>query len=767
VAYFVDGFSQQDPLTGISTTAINQNAIDQVVVQTGGFDAEYGKIMSGLVNVVTREGGQEYFGSVELITDNLAGDWIGAKKYDSNIYDVSFGGPVPGLANMTFFLSGERRWSRDRTPRPVEETLVSDLLAGVESLEFESDSLIFKDGRLPANTLSGWTWQGKLSWNLTPDVKLKVGTLGSGDKWQEFRQAYLFNTDHTPRYEDTNQSVFATFTHSVNPKLFYEIGGSWFYTERFRGDGVHFKDLEAYGVNGEDGNPRFDSNVSLFFYGDTANGDHIWDDYLHRESSYLGFKGDVTHLWQQHHTAKAGFEFRRHTLRLYHHLFPIQVYKWFEDPDDRDDSAFLDVDRYGYAMDDPEEHLDEGLDGAKNPTDLGIYLQNKYEVGDFVLRAGIRYDYLSPETPRVRDDNLPLGEDQATLDEDEDLEDSKAYNKVSPRVGVGFPIGERTLFHANYGKFFQQPNLQDLYVSYSYLEHKAQTGGYFFAFGNPNLEPEETTAYEVGFTQQVSPTATFDVTAFYKDVKNLVEVISITAAPNNYSSYRNRDYGTIKGIDASLNLRRTNNIAANLFYTLSYANGTGSTSDTQRNIAWNAEEPPKQTAPLDFDQRHKFTLNLDWRLGKGGGPLLGESFRPLENAGLNVLVNVGSGFPFTPTKPYDAITLANVSSEPAGPVNSHRGPWTFRVDLKANRSVDVSGFNLDFYVWVMNLFDRENPLTVYETTGDPFTTGWLGTPTGAAGYATAEARGLYDLRQNNPNNFDVPRLVRFGLRTSF
>ena len=55
-AYFVDGFSQQDPLTGNSTTAINNDAIQEVVVLNGGFNAEYGRIMSGVVNVVTKEG---------------------------------------------------------------------------------------------------------------------------------------------------------------------------------------------------------------------------------------------------------------------------------------------------------------------------------------------------------------------------------------------------------------------------------------------------------------------------------------------------------------------------------------------------------------------------------------------------------------------------------------------------------------------------------------------------------------------------------------
>src|SRR5258705_381704 len=62
-AYFVDGFSQQDPLTGNSTTAINNNAISEVVVMTGGFDAEYGRIMSDVVNGITQEGGEKDNGS--------------------------------------------------------------------------------------------------------------------------------------------------------------------------------------------------------------------------------------------------------------------------------------------------------------------------------------------------------------------------------------------------------------------------------------------------------------------------------------------------------------------------------------------------------------------------------------------------------------------------------------------------------------------------------------------------------------------------------
>ena len=64
---------------------------------TGGFNAEYGRIMSGAVNVITREGGDRYFGAIEAVSDVLSGDWVGSVNTDYNIYDGSLGGPLwPG-----------------------------------------------------------------------------------------------------------------------------------------------------------------------------------------------------------------------------------------------------------------------------------------------------------------------------------------------------------------------------------------------------------------------------------------------------------------------------------------------------------------------------------------------------------------------------------------------------------------------------------------------------------------------------------------------
>jgi outer membrane receptor protein involved in Fe transport len=759
VAYYVDGFSQQDYLTGNATTAINQNAIQEVTVTTGGFNAEYGKIMSGAINVVTKEGGAKYSGNVELVTDN--GINSKSERYDYNLYDLSLSGPlIPGNDKTSFFISGERRWQGDRSPSGIG------------------------GGILKNNTLGGYTWQGKFGFKLTNAMDLKLGTLGSIDDWREYRNAYLFDASHMPRYLDKNYSYFGTLTHNLSPSLFYTLSVNFFSTERKRGDGVHFDHLRDYGR--PEGNPDYDIGRALFYYGDDPNtpigrdadgfitGDegHVWDDYLHRKSSYYGLDFALTNQINQYNQIKAGFEFQRHTLRFYDHLWPVAQYRGLES------GGYQDVNNFGYdQLGEESDTSFGGLDGAKHPITFALYLQDKVEWRGLILNAGLRWDYLDPKTKRLKEETNPL-DSQGQLSKGQ-LEDSKAHHQFSPRLGVGFPVTDRTVFHFSYGKFFQQPELQNLYVSYRYLEYKVQTGGYYYAFGNPNLKPEQTTAYEVGVSHQMGSNVKIDVTAYYKDVKDLTEVVNQPVKVGRaFASFRNADFGTVKGLEFALNMRRTNYITLNLSYTLAYANGTGSFTNSHRNIAWTASTttvPPKMVAPLDFDQRHKISAMVDIRAQKGEGIQIG-NVRPLENAGVNFVFNAGSGKAYTPAVMANEVTLGNYAPRPAGPINSSYGPWTMRLDLKANKVFSLKRIELDFYVWVLNLFDKDNAIHVFETSGLPDNTDWLSTPEGQQFIQKNEGissnTGLtgeqeYELAQRDPSNYDIPRMIRFGVRIGF
>ncbi len=758
-AYFVDGFSQQDPLTGTSSTSISNSAIEEVVVLTGGFNAEYGRIMSGAVNVITKEGADKYFGSIEAVSDMMAGDWVGARKTDYNVYGLALGGPVlPNLDNLSFYVSSERRWQADRSPSFLTDQFRSQL----SSLGLDSD---YK----PSNNSGGFTFQGKLGWQINDAMSLKVGGLGSEENWREYNHAYLFNLEHSAKYLDRNKSYTANFNHVVSPKTFYTLGVNWFETLRKRGDGLAFDRLAEYY---RDPNPRFDTDVPLFF----TKG-HVFDDYLQRRSSYYGVQGNMTSQINRYHQLKAGADFQRHTLRLFNHFFPIQL--------GGANPNLTDWDGYGYNMIVVRDtagviqrvdlnEVNDGRDGAKHPKTWSAFAQDKFEREGVIVNGGLRLDHINVDTKALVSESRPLGSPDAIGNlpdslENSDLTGNKTYARLSPRLGVAFPVDEKTQLRFNYGQFYQQPNLQDLYVSYRFLQHKIRTGGYFVGFGNPNLKPEQTTAYEVGVARQLGDKARVDITAYYKDVKDLVEITNVPSFPNSFSSYRNRDFATIKGIDIGYTTRKVNNVSASINYSLSYAQGTGSVSNSQGNIAWTASDPPKQTAPLDFDQRHKLSMNMDWSLGKGEGMALGK-WHPFEDLGINVLYNVGSGTPYTPTGVYNEVTLANVNSSPIGPLNSRYGPWTSNLDMKATRGFHLGGTKFVASLLVLNVLDAKNATGVYTGTGSAFTTGWLNTEDGQSfvGNTTAKnGEALYNLAQNNPNIYSNPRLVRFGIRANF
>lgn len=775
VAYFVDGFSQQDPLTNLSTTAINNNAIEQISISTGGFNAEYGWVSSGAINVTTKEGAKKYAGAIEAISDGFMGE---ANRYDYNHVAMNLDGPLP-LASLkekgSFFLSMERRREGDRSPRALA------------------------DGMLPHNSLSGWTWQGKLKLDLNPNNQLRLGTLGSRDAWNEFNMNYYFNQEHAPRYLDENYSYYARWTNNLSPKTFFELGGTYYLTKRFRGDNRHWDDVIAYGR--PDGNPRLDA-TTLFQQWDDPSTEvdegHVWDDILKRSSSYIGGSFKFNSQINKSNLLQFGVDVESHKLRFMNHYFPTQVDTTLlaniADTSIYYTQGFQDANGYGYRYrgyrivdgkavpDGTLEEVNDGPDGAKKPYTFALYLQDKVEWQGLVINAGVRYDYLNANTDRLRNEERPLDPDGYLLLDDptaeqvelgnkldeSDFEKAKAEQKLSPRLGIGFPVSDRTVFHVNYGKFFQRPELQYLYVNTEWLERMVKDHPYYAPVGNPNLEPEQTTAYEVGVAHQLGDFTSLDLTAYYKDIKGLTEVINQSSVPNSFPVYRNYDFGTVKGIDASLKMRRTRNISAELNYSLSFATGTGSYATSQSNIAWTNNERPIRVSPLEFDQRHKLTGIMDVRAGRGQGPKIGD-MHPFENAGVNFLFTAASGTPFTPIRVVNEITMGAFSPVPVGAVNSRTTPWTYRLDLKANKTFMIARLNLDVYLWVINVFDRKNVVEVYEGSGLADNTGWLATPEGQAFVDQYGDEGVekYNIKQRNPMHYDTPRQVRLGLRVNF
>lgn len=781
VAYYVDGFSQQDPLTGLSTSNISNNAIQEVSIITGAFPAEYGHVASGIVNVITKSGSDEYHGTIEGVTDNFAS---GSKKiYDHNFYTADFSGPLPGLEKGYFYVSGERRYLQDRTPSPVTEELFGEYGVPTDN-----------GNVLPNNHLSGWSYQGKFDYSFSPNFKLVLNGNGSVDSWQDYNHAYnnldqLGEIEHTARYEDKNYGINAKITHTLNADNFYNLSLSFFSTERFRGDGILWDDYAAYDRGYDiDGNkipnPRQDVH-NLMKEGDSIyvtvidsitdplNHDTsevfsefreaYFDDYLKRKSQYIGVKGDYTSQLNQFHTLKVGFDFQQHTLRYYRDLSPTEGY----DP--------ANINRYGYDSLGNESDSEGFKNDTKKPINIGIYIQDRLDWRGLIVNAGLRFDYFDYKALRITNLERPfdpdnIDESDLVIDET-DLADSEKFSRLSPRLGISFPISDVTQMHINYGKFFQRPDLANLYIGYDFMEARIGAGS-FYAFSSPNLEPEKITQYEIGFTRQLGEYTAVNFTTYYKDVQDLSQITTQAPAhPYQYDFYGNIDFGTIKGVDISFDMRRNNNISLNLKYSLSYANGTGSFSGTNFNIAWkNSEGGPKSTNPLDFDQRHTLIGGFDFMTVEGEGPAIG-GYKVFENMNINLLANVGSGTPYTPTLVYDALSYASVKQAPTGAVNSANLPWHYTVDMKIQKVFKVNDYSIVPYFWVKNLFDTKNAIAVYEGTGEAYQTGYLEAPEGIKKSENPnngeQYADRYNFLERNPKNYGAPRMIFAGLRIKF
>lgn len=341
------------------------------------------------------------------------------------------------------------------------------------------------------------------------------------------------------------------------------------------------------------------------------------------------------------------------------------------------------------------------------------------------------------------------------------FEDYKPQVSFMPRIGVSFPVTDRALFFASYGVVTQRPSTN----SWQDLSGYVGTGG----INNTNLKPESTTKYELGFRQRLGERSALTISGFFQQIDNLIQQRNLVEAyPNSYTTYQNVDFGTVKGMEFGFDMRRTNGVAASLNYTLSFADGTGSSSTTTGTINWIDETVPNFISPLSFDQRHKMNASIDYSLGKGEGPMVGGT-HILQNFGVNVLFTAGSGFPYTAASNVGPLT-ASRAPVPSGAINEDRMPSSNRIDLKLNRRFDVKGdASVTAFLWVENLLDSDNVQNVWRTTGLPGDDGYIATQEGQADLlANPEVwETLYRRRTELPGNYGIPRQIRLGLRLDF
>lgn len=358
--------------------------------------------------------------------------------------------------------------------------------------------------------------------------------------------------------------------------------------------------------------------------------------------------------------------------------------------------------------------------------------------------------------------------------------DYKPQINVLPRVSFSFPISDEAVFFANYDVLSQRPqtNIFSQPVDY-YLLSQLNSN----SLANPDLKPQTTIDYQLGFKQKLTTSSALSITSFYRELRDQLQQVSIlTAYPVGYTTSANRDFGTVKGLTIDYDLRRTGNASLRLSYTLQFANGTGSSANSAANLLASGQGSILIPLPLNYDQRNTLVASFDYRYGSGtsyNGPKALQSV--LAGAGANVLFRAGSGTPFTrqelPTKLEADARFRNL----AGSINGSRLPWSYNVDMRIDKDITIGKTKenksnsqpayLNVYFLVQNVFNFQNILNVYPATGNPDDDGYLTSPNGQKeAVQTTNPQSfalLYQYRVNDPNNYSAPRLVRLGASINF
>jgi hypothetical protein len=508
--------------------------------------------------------------------------------------------------------------------------------------------------------------------------------------------------------------------------------------------------------------------------------------YFKQDVTTFGVTGDVTKQFGRVHEVRAGFEWNKSTVRrLSYGPFSLKLNllknglpggEGLSGDELMHRLARLEsADMYGYDIYGNEYESGDfdkkGLNGPKEPVFASAFISDKMEYQDLVLNLGLRYDYIDAQGFKLGDGNSYTEGDLGLVDASTiDFQDAKSY--VSPRVGMSFPVTDRTTFHANYGQYIQQSRLRDIYLSWHYLSRILLSGGN--AFTDPvgfDIQPTRTTSYEIGFKQQISENAAFDLTAFYNNKQGQIQIRQVAGVQDGqagtFYGYQNGDFSTTTGFQAGLTLRRTSRVQANLQYTYSDARGTGSQSGSQFGaVRINSRDLPNYNTPLDYDQRHRGSVEVDYRFAANDGPDLA-GMKVLENFGANVLFTFNSGNPYTRIIPTGFSTL---NSRPIETTNASATPWVAQVDLRLDKTLEFGSVDMNIYMRIENLLNSKNVLDVFPTSGDANDDGWLQTVEGSKNAAAQNQLGPYtDLynaytNQNNPGFFNTPRSVIFGVR---
>jgi outer membrane receptor protein involved in Fe transport len=759
IAYMVDGMYVEDAIYAGMGTFVNRGAVEEMKVEVGGFNAEYGEAQSGVVNIVTKEAGSMVGGSLETST----GEWGNLhlsgyqplslpddlRDFHNLLGTISL--PFPEIPELSLFLAGEQTFRRYQVLEfdniVYDPTSITDPTNRYYGDSVGDTLMIFSAGKMrlahPYDRYAGWRAFGfyksfdyniKLTYRPSSLIKVNLIFRTTDRRFRNYAYNWQYAQNAQHITTDLTDQEGLTFRHQITPSTFYTLNVNRFWKSRtykipglvgdVLGPGLHTQDFNHNGVGApQDPNELWHYDPSSPDYPNQSSTGQFYDPltiigydstrgvnvYSGGTTQYwtqnfqqsMGAKFDITSQITKNNELKAGMEVRM--LDIY---FRELQYPWLETPFS-------------------ENYL-------HHPREASMYFQDQLDLGRVILNLGGRVDYARSGGRIWADPKDPTSV----------FTDANPKFQFSPRLGFGYRITEATTFHFNYGHFFQIPEYRNLYLG-STLDLTIRP-----IIGNPSLSAQKTISYEFGAKHQFSDYLAVDVTAWTKSLTGQTGAINIqgfdpdSLGAYNYYIFDNYDYGTAKGIDFTVEKRFNNNYGLSLNYTYSVAKANRYYSWTGYWNSETAETEPKLEILMPYDQTHKLDANLYLKFEEGFGPeVLG--IKLLERWFFNFIFTYQSGYPYTPV----------VGSKVGDPMSA-RSPARSQVDATFRREFTLmKDVTFGVFARVINLFDQKNILYVYPATG--------------SATQPDPASGGYSTYFNRPDFFDVRRQIDLGVRLDF
>jgi len=560
LVYLLDGLPVQDVMTGGFKTDIPNSSIMGLSLHTGGFEAEYGNALSGVVNIITKTGTNEHRFSVKGVKDNLFG---GTQVSKSNEFEVSGSGPLVEdklfyLGSLNGVFTGTRWWQ---------------------------DLQYFFSGTYDK------TWSGfaKLDYLFSPTLRLGGQVLFSDRMWHDYEFNWRFNLAGLPPENRRSYRVAAILSHTVSDDFFYTASLSKFHLKNSIGEGAKgdYVDSEPY---------QYD-----FFLRYIVDGQRAWWSRTTQESYMARFDG----VWKlaDEHLLKFGGDFVYYNINS--DLVKYEPRKtYFGKP----------------LVNEPQLNFNSAY--TYHPRQGSLYVQDKIDLANqgVLINVGLRYDFLNPTATRPAIEEIPISDTSYANPHKPEVKAS-LKQQFSPRLGAAMQLAENGYLFINLGWYIQYPLFDYLYTG---LDRAGLARGVGALTGNPDLEPERTKSYEISVKYSFKHNIVVSATYFKKEMTNQIDTKTFISGDSKvagtfgFAEFVNNPFAEATGLEIVVARERGEWLTGELSYTLMDAEGTSVNAYDGFYVAQYGLPPAIRVYPLSWDERHSLklvtTVSTPWDL---------------------------------------------------------------------------------------------------------------------------------------------------------